>query len=185
MNRVWPDTFVEEVGLARNVSALRKILEDGSDQHNYIETVPKRGYRFRAEVREWKGVSDQSAERKQPPESAVLSVAVTKPQNDSVKEDAAVITETALGTRFPRWIWVTASLAVLSAAWLGWWLARTGTRTPEVAPVTVPLTSYPGIEAQPSFSPDGSQVAFSWSGEKQDNFDIYVKLIGPGTQLRH
>lgn len=45
MERIWPDTFVEEVGLARNVSVLRKVL--GA---NYIETVPKRGYRFTAPV---------------------------------------------------------------------------------------------------------------------------------------
>ena len=44
--------------------------------------------------------------------------------------------------------------------------------------VAVPLTSYPGSEMYPSLSPDGSQVAFSWNGEKQDNFDIYVKVIG-------
>ena len=37
---------------------------------------------------------------------------------------------------------------------------------------------------QPSFSPDGNQVAFAWNGEKQDNFDIYVKLIGAGGNLR-
>ena len=47
-----------------------------------------------------------------------------------------------------------------------------------------PLTSYSGIERQPSFSPDSSQVAFSWDGDKQDNFDIYVKVIGPGAPLR-
>ncbi len=41
----------------------------------------------------------------------------------------------------------------------------------------IPLTSYPGTELSPSFSPDGSQVAFSWNGDRQDNFDIYVKLI--------
>ena len=44
--------------------------------------------------------------------------------------------------------------------------------------MAVPLTSYPGSESQPSFSPDGSQVAFAWDGEKQDNSDIYLKLIG-------
>src|SRR5262249_49911577 len=48
----------------------------------------------------------------------------------------------------------------------------------------VPLTSYPGIQCYPSFSPDGSQVAFSWNGEKQDNFDVYVKLIGSPTPVR-
>lgn len=41
---VWPDTVVEEIGLARNVSLLRKALGDDAEQ--YIETVPKRGYRF-------------------------------------------------------------------------------------------------------------------------------------------
>ena len=49
---------------------------------------------------------------------------------------------------------------------------------------TVPLTSYPGFEGYPSFSPEGNQVAFSWDGKEQDNFDIYVKLIGPGEPLR-
>ncbi|MGH9429900.1 MAG: hypothetical protein ACRD2L_26750, partial [Terriglobia bacterium] len=48
----------------------------------------------------------------------------------------------------------------------------------------VPLTTYPGHERSPSFSPDGNQVAFSWNGERQDNFDIYVKLIGADRPLR-
>ena len=33
-------------------------------------------------------------------------------------------------------------------------------------------------------SPDGKMVAFSWNGEKQDNFDIYVKLVNAGEQLQ-
>lgn len=44
MKLVWPDAIVEETGLARNVSLLRKALGDESEQ--FIETVPKRGYRF-------------------------------------------------------------------------------------------------------------------------------------------
>lgn len=40
------------------------------------------------------------------------------------------------------------------------------------------------MEFQPSLSPDGSQVAFSWNGLNQDNFDIYVKLVGRGEPLR-
>jgi len=48
MKAVWPDCVVEEVGLARNVSLLRKAL--GDDSEAYIETIPKRGYRFAAEV---------------------------------------------------------------------------------------------------------------------------------------
>jgi TolB-like protein/Flp pilus assembly protein TadD len=49
MRRVWPDTFVEEGGLARNISLLRKALGDSAEdtQDNcYIETIPRRGYRF-------------------------------------------------------------------------------------------------------------------------------------------
>jgi DNA-binding winged helix-turn-helix (wHTH) protein/TolB-like protein len=46
MKLVWPDCVVEEIGLARNISLLRKAL--GDEGETYIETVPKRGYRFRA-----------------------------------------------------------------------------------------------------------------------------------------
>jgi len=55
---------------------------------------------------------------------------------------------------------------------------------PDMALRAVPLTSYRGYQEYPSFSPDGDQVAFSWDGEKQDNFDIYIKLIGSGAPLR-
>ena len=48
----------------------------------------------------------------------------------------------------------------------------------------VPLTSYPGIEGAGSFSPDGNQVAFSWSGGDTENFDIYVKVVGQDPPLR-
>jgi Tol biopolymer transport system component len=47
-----------------------------------------------------------------------------------------------------------------------------------------PLTSYHGQELQPSFSPDGSEMAFMWDGEKRDNFDIYIKRIGTDMPLR-
>src|ERR1035441_1895872 len=46
MKLVWPDCVVEEVGLARNISLLRQAL--GSDGEAYVETVPRRGYRFTA-----------------------------------------------------------------------------------------------------------------------------------------
>ena len=51
MKAVWPDTFVEEGALTRNISLLRKILGDTGDEPAYIETIPKRGYRFVASVR--------------------------------------------------------------------------------------------------------------------------------------
>jgi TolB-like protein/DNA-binding winged helix-turn-helix (wHTH) protein len=46
MQLVWPDTFVEDGGLTRNISALRKALGDDAEGSGYIETIPKRGYRF-------------------------------------------------------------------------------------------------------------------------------------------
>ena len=49
--RLWPDTVVEEASLAQNISMLRKLLTAGTDGTKFIETVPKRGYRFVAAVR--------------------------------------------------------------------------------------------------------------------------------------
>jgi DNA-binding winged helix-turn-helix (wHTH) protein/TolB-like protein len=48
MKLLWPDTTVDEVGLARNISILRKALEEQAGGASYIETVPRRGYRFGA-----------------------------------------------------------------------------------------------------------------------------------------
>ena len=46
MKLVWPDTVVEDVGLARNISILRKALGDEGAESPYVETIPRRGYRF-------------------------------------------------------------------------------------------------------------------------------------------
>jgi DNA-binding winged helix-turn-helix (wHTH) protein len=50
LKQVWPDTFVEEVNLAVNISAIRKSLGENPQDHRYIATVPGHGYRFVAEV---------------------------------------------------------------------------------------------------------------------------------------
>src|SRR5687767_8851483 len=50
MEQLWPDSFVEESSLTQNISLLRRALADGDG--SYIETIPKRGYRFIAEVKE-------------------------------------------------------------------------------------------------------------------------------------
>jgi len=52
MRRLWPDTFVEEANVAKHVSLLRKILSEATNGREYIETIPKRGYRFVVDVRE-------------------------------------------------------------------------------------------------------------------------------------
>src|SRR5882762_11086640 len=55
LEHVWPGIFVEESTLTRNISVLRKALGDTPEGHAFILTLPKRGYRFVAEVREETG----------------------------------------------------------------------------------------------------------------------------------
>src|SRR5215469_11993692 len=50
MRKIWPGSFVAEANLTVNVSALRKALGDTPEHQQYIETVPKLGYRFTARV---------------------------------------------------------------------------------------------------------------------------------------
>ena len=59
----WPDTLVEEGNLAHNVSILRKALGGGKTDEQYIETVPKRGYRFVADVTIETGLSLEAVDK--------------------------------------------------------------------------------------------------------------------------
>src|SRR5262249_43289599 len=58
LRQVWGDTSVEEGGLTRNVSILRKTLGEKPDDHQYIVTIPARGYQFVAKVRERGGTDE-------------------------------------------------------------------------------------------------------------------------------
>src|SRR5215470_2402664 len=51
MRRLWPDTFVEEANLTNNISLLRKALDESPNGHEYIKTLPRRGYRFVGDVK--------------------------------------------------------------------------------------------------------------------------------------
>src|SRR5262252_3865824 len=51
MRAVWPDTFVEEANLSRNIFLLRKALGESAQDHQYVVTVPGRGYRLAGKVR--------------------------------------------------------------------------------------------------------------------------------------
>src|SRR6185436_369061 len=62
MQNIWRDRFVEESNLTFNIKMLRKALQDDAQNPRFIETVPRRGYRFIAEVIEPSTESDQVAE---------------------------------------------------------------------------------------------------------------------------
>ena len=77
---------------------------------------------------------------------------------------------------------LAAVVLVAAGVWLG--SLRQPAESPEPPLRVTPLTTYAGYESDPSFSPSGDQVVFVWDGDNQDNFDIYVKLVGEGTPLR-
>jgi DNA-binding winged helix-turn-helix (wHTH) protein len=52
MQRLWPDSIVEENNLDHNISKLRSALQEGADGSKFIETVPRQGYRFVADVQQ-------------------------------------------------------------------------------------------------------------------------------------
>jgi Tol biopolymer transport system component len=163
--RLWPDTTVEEANLAQNVSSLRRALEDNPKDHRYIATIPGRGYSFVGvvtEIAKQQNMAESSANEVTPPP---VSVANTLPRIYSFR---SVI----------RWV-----APVLLIGIAAFFYFRNIPRSPAFYS-SVPLTSYVGSEICPSFAPDGERVAFAWNGEKQDNFDIYVKQIGEGTLLR-
>jgi TolB-like protein/Flp pilus assembly protein TadD len=85
---VWTDSFVEEGSLTRNVSVLRKALGGDIEENEYIETLPRRGYRFRTEVKEvWDDRVDPSVERR-------AGLQIVKPEEeepDSLDEPQAKI----------------------------------------------------------------------------------------------
>jgi Tol biopolymer transport system component/DNA-binding winged helix-turn-helix (wHTH) protein len=195
MKKVWPDTFVEEVNLAKNVSNLRKILGAEQSEH-YIETIPKRGYRFVAGVREvW--AEEESPQNIQgdvssPPYQWDAEVGV-QPNGKPVFGVAdlvrakSVVTDSSPGRSVASRIGLPIVFLAIGAivAIAVWFMMLRPLSKPSTPLLKItPLTSLPGNEDQSAFSPDGNQIAFVWNGEKEDNSDIYVKMVGSERPLR-
>jgi len=92
LRTVWPDAFVEESNLAQHISILRRTLRDGEEGFRYIETVPRYGYRFIAEVRELGGTV---------PDTEVLAPSTPSPQVPPVAPEGGV----PEGVRSPSNLW--------------------------------------------------------------------------------
>jgi Tol biopolymer transport system component/DNA-binding winged helix-turn-helix (wHTH) protein len=167
---LWPaDTFVEfEHGVNTAIKKLRQALGDSADNPRFIETLPRKGYRFIAPVED---LTAPGAIPVSPPVPVAAPVPISAP-----------IPVPAVRPHRLRWLLAGAALMVVVAGCALLLLNRPGKA---IVPVPVPLTTYPGYQMSPSFSPEGDRVAFSWNGPEQGNSShIYVKLIGAEEPFR-
>jgi Tol biopolymer transport system component/predicted Ser/Thr protein kinase len=82
-----------------------------------------------------------------------------------------------------RWRWaIAATVALAVAAGYSMWPAPPPAAAPPLR--AVPLMAMAGVKRSPSFSPDGSQVAFSWTSPERNNADVYLQHVGVGSPLR-
>ncbi len=203
MREIWAETFVEEVNLAKNISVLRKILgeDGGAAQGQYIETIPKRGYRFTADVEEvWnendaaKFADEENADTDvQENETFEAKVEESLKIEEELKKDVDVIQPENLNSQSSKSIKRNrlvrllgfAAFAIVAVAAIWFVVSRSMSNSlPSASQKIIPFTTFPGSESSPAISPDGKQIAFTWGGESGENTDIYVKLVGAGEPLR-
>jgi hypothetical protein len=108
-----------------------------------------------------------------------------KPEIDSWWASRRAVLETSVPFKPSRrpWLILGATVAVALLAG-GVWFRFFRASEPAVSSRVVPLATYPGDVGGGTFSPDGSQVAFSWNGQDQDNYDLYVKVLDAERPLR-
>ena len=139
MRRLWPDSFVEEGNVAKHVSLLRKVLGEATNGREFIETIPKRGYRFVADVRE---VSDPS----------------------TGSEAQALPTENPTGKKWHTLAFGALALVLfvpIAVLWFG--RTRTPSRQslPELQLRELTSNSYENRVLSGAISPDGKYLAYS------------------------
>jgi DNA-binding winged helix-turn-helix (wHTH) protein/Tol biopolymer transport system component len=171
MNRLWPDTAVEEGNLTQNVFEVRKALGEVPGEQRFIGTVARRGYRFVAEVR---AIGDEASARDD------LAVGNARSKVPHVGPE-----------RFARRTVIYAGVAaaiVLSLLGTGLYVASrrpasvvAGTSSSPVRNLTR-LTYGAGLQTDVSWSPDGRRVAYAWN--RDGNFDIWVQSIDGGDPMR-
>jgi Tol biopolymer transport system component/DNA-binding winged helix-turn-helix (wHTH) protein len=164
-HKLWPGASFgdPEHGLNAAVNRLRETLGDSAIEPKYIETVPGRGYRFIAALD-----LPVLPREPRPPE---LEAEPLKPPWWKRKRAIAVAACLVIAGLLYPW----------TARQIEWLL-----RQKELKQLTaVPLTALPGIVGSPSFSPDGSQIAFVWHDKTYaEGFHLYVKVLGNDKPLR-
>jgi Tol biopolymer transport system component/DNA-binding winged helix-turn-helix (wHTH) protein len=150
LKQVWPDSFVEEGALNRAISVLRKALDDNASGQKYVETVPKRGYRFVGQVTRSNGTDDGPGVDVAPDTTRTLAIA------------AAVF-----------------AVALVGTAWF-YWPRAAGARSDTSslpAPVHRQVT-FTGREGAPTVSPDSRRIAYI-SNDKPEK-KLFVQEIAGG-----
>jgi DNA-binding winged helix-turn-helix (wHTH) protein len=113
LEKVWPDTFIEESNLTKNISLLRKALSNGHDHSAYIETIPTIGYRFVGPVRR---LENGDAVRGRNGEAAREMRATARP----VGEENLPLSPYPVAPPSLRYLWLWGSLAWLLIVGVSW-----------------------------------------------------------------
>jgi len=154
-------------GVNAAVNRLRETLGESAESPHLIETLPRRGYRFIGII-----TTAPSLESLTP-----------TPVQAPVVEPSHIRTSRPLRARFA--VAAVVGAACILAILLISLRSRHHAESPGVT--VVPFTAYAGVESTPTFSPDGSHIAFSWNGDPDSGskgYDLYVKAIGSETLLR-
>jgi Tol biopolymer transport system component/DNA-binding winged helix-turn-helix (wHTH) protein len=181
--RLWGDTFVDvDHGLNAVINRLRDTLGDSADAPRFIETLPRRGYRFIAPVDGNRRI-DQSGSTETAAQADVQPTDIPPATASDTSEPRRARGWFSTGRVARRAGIAALSAIVLIVVGILAWRLRPAPAV-EASPRVVPLTTLKGWEGHATFSPDGTQVAFTWSGGKGDNpwdgstWDTYVKIIG-------
>jgi Tol biopolymer transport system component/DNA-binding winged helix-turn-helix (wHTH) protein len=170
LKKVWPDTFVEEANLASNISQLRKALGDGENGQRYIETVPKRGYRFVASMKEL------AANRVEPDEQKMA-----EPSEIGKEPAAAPDTGRSFSRIRGHKLGISVTVAALIIGLVAMSYLRSST-SPPLPRTLVRLTFDAGLQSEATWSPDGRWIAYS--SDRNGNFDIWVKPVAGGASVQ-
>ncbi len=183
--RLWAaETFVDfEHGLNAVVKRLRDALGDSADAPRFVETLPRRGYRFIAPVN---GVAVGYGS---PGNGAVgaVSGSVAEPAPGATVGDIGGVAAAGRRAGFRLRPWMLASLAagatVLVIALVAGLIPPSRQESSTTARATLTrLTFLDGVQTQPTWSPDGRSIAYA-SGQS-GNLDIWVRQIGGGRAIR-
>src|SRR3984893_6200808 len=144
MQTLWPDSFVEESSLAQNVSLLRRALGETSDGRQYIETLPKRGYRFVVDVRE----VDESEAEIILRERTTTEILVEEEEHTTTQSTRLQLKESApvpTGKRFALKSYLAAGSILITVVVVATYLYERGKRTPSLPPRSIAVLAFQTI----------------------------------------